>query len=223
MKTAPVILRPLLACTLAIAAWHCDFPDDPPLKSNVAPPPANTVGSIDSAASLLPLKAGVGWVYLAVPKLQSPQSSVAWVSEVVVRGGQYYRVPYVFVTGAPPRLVSGIPILLRNAQRGIAFYDINDDTLREPGRQPRLMFQLPYPAEAGTRQVQPTTLGTATVTVTAKDTLIDDYNGVPVRTYRYDVIDPDGESIVLYIAPGRAIMRVIRRDVVFHTLAWMGL
>ncbi|MBL0174085.1 MAG: hypothetical protein IPP94_02280 [Ignavibacteria bacterium] len=215
----------LVALVCALAAGGCDFPADPPLKAPVTPPAVEARPHIDSAAALLPLRKGVGWVYMAQPKFMAPQSGIAWVTETVMGGTLYHRAPFTYDLN-PVKLVLVLPHCMRQVDRGIAFYDAPFDTLREAPRSPRLMFVLPYPAARGAEWPSgnaPNGPFGMTVTVQAKDTVIADPAGATWHTYRYDVRDAKGERTSLFIVPGKAIVRMQRDDVTIHTMSWIGL
>ncbi|MBI5645909.1 MAG: hypothetical protein HY962_03180 [Ignavibacteriae bacterium] len=213
----------ILALAGLLCVQGCDFPDDPPLKP-IVPPVVTEPSRIDSAQSLLELKRGISWVYMAVPRGEQPQTYVLNPSDVTIAGTRYFRAPFGYTPDAPSRFGVTMPLLLRQVDRSIAFYEFPLDTLREPGRSPRYAFILPYPAQVGSRTAEtngPT--GNVSVLVAAKDTVIEDHTGAMRRVYRYDVTGYRNGKLVIYALPGKALLRIDQDDVTYHTLTWIGL
>lgn len=199
----------------------CDFPSDPPLKiDNPVVPPVNV---IDTASVLLPLRQGAGWVYYAVPRFGPPVSYITYATPEELNGGTFYRVVYYHTLMGPTRVVQGFPVLLRNQSQGLAFYSYYSagDTTAS-SRPPRPQFILPYPAKADTSWIDTGFNTEYLVRVAVKDTSVADYTGLLHRVYRYEVLEKGKETTTLYIIPGKAILKVEQKDMMFHTVAWFG-
>ena len=207
---------------IALTGLHCDFPDDPPLKAP-ATPPVSEISRIDSAAALLELKHGISWVYMAVPKGGVGQTYIMNPVEFMHGGTRYMRAPYGYME-THGRFTLSLPLLMRQVDKSISFYDFPLDTLREPGRTPRFAFMLPYPAGVGrvTPDINGPTSG-VTTKVVAKDTVITDQTGAPRRVYRYEVQGYHNGRTVIYVLPGKALLRIEQDDVDYHTFTWIGL
>jgi hypothetical protein len=204
---------------LVLLATHCDFPADPPLKSDVVEPPA--VEPTDSTGVLLPLHRGVEWVYVH----ETPPRPASLPRLVVPRpldydGVVYHYVPYVAFTGGPTGVDVAFPVLLRNDSLGLSFYqplrieDTSGITVR-----PKYMYTLPYPARSG-RFYQGRNPEFA-VRITHRDTLIAMQNHpVSLPCHRYEVWKGPRLATVLYVVPGLCILRVEDEHRVFHTINW---
>jgi hypothetical protein len=215
------IFLPVLA--FLFSAGGCDFPADPPVKAPVVTPPVDPKPNIDSATALLPLHKGILWVYTAQTSPASTQSGLAQVTETIYGGTKFFRVPYTYWE-SPRDFMIVLPVALRSIGKGVAFYDAAYDSTG-PQRPFRLAFQLPYPAKVGDEwppsgQTAPFGM---TVKVAAKDTAIADPSGKTWNVYRYDVRDSKNKLSILYIVPGKAILRVIAEGVVINTVSWSGL
>lgn len=208
---------------ILIAAFvlvRCDFPADPPLKSITEDPPI--VEPADSTDVLLPLHAGVHWIYIAEnpPRPPGMPRHVA-PRELRYEGRSYFYVPYFSSPGAPGGVHVAFPVLLRNDSTGLGFYQpVRDEDTTSISVRPKYMFTLPYPGRVG--RTYPQRNPEYSVRLTHRDTLIS-YYSQPTMTLpcnRYELWRGPRLTTVFYIVPGLCILRIEDEDRLFHTVGW---
>ncbi|MBI5645910.1 MAG: hypothetical protein HY962_03185 [Ignavibacteriae bacterium] len=209
----------LLALALALISG-CDFPDDPPLRRGEP----KVVVEIDSARSLLPLRTGNIWQYIAVPESGRPQSpSAVTALQQTFSGLVYWELPYLYFhpKGTHPGnpIVAAFPALIRPEGKGLTFYERNLILDSNGTRYPKMMFTLPYPARVDSVCTFPRS--EYTVRVVSKSCVVQHYDSTSAYTcYQYEVEYEGKERTQIYVIPGTAIFKVSMRDLTFYTVEW---
>ena len=202
-----------------MAAASCDFPSDPPIKSQtpVIPPDSNP----DSSKALLPLKGGNAWVYVVFPRLRPDQDPrLASAAQIMDDTIKYFEVPYTYHGNGPMPPTYAFPPILRNTRAGLAFYNKThmEDTLTFT-RPPSHAFTLPYPAKVG--ETWEDASGDVRAVLVSTDTLVYDWsNSFQWKVYRYDVFLRNQLNTTFYILPGSAIIRIEFKNYTFETISW---
>jgi hypothetical protein len=225
-NNAPEPLHGLLRWVMPAAALmvllvsSCDFPASPPLRTGNPDIDPKQVDSFDSAQCLIPLLAGNRWQYIAIPEQHAQQpASYAIASEVKWAGKTFYDLRYAYFMKAPVSTNYAFPALLSRSGAGISLYErfsMQDTVLT---RAPKLAFTLPYPVPAGTKWTDQDS--DYDVRVVSKDTLVRMYNTVQAyRCYQYDVQHRGRDRCTIFVAPGKAFLRIEFQDITFHTVGW---
>jgi hypothetical protein len=209
----------MMSLTIILFA-RCDFPSDPPLKSNTADPPA--IEPTDSTGVLIPLHRRVHWTYLVEVPMRPPSPPrIVSPRELEFEGSTFFYVPYAVAMGGPAAIQVAFPVLLRNDSLGLSFYQPmrSEDTIGITLR-PKYMFTLPYPARVG--RIYSGRNPEYSVRLTHKDTLITMYSHpVSLPCHRYEVWRGPRLTKVFYIVPGLCILRIEDEDrLLFHTISW---
>jgi hypothetical protein len=214
---ARFVVLPLLVFFSLLSS--CDFPADPPLISNTPVDPQPVV-DIDSARSVLPLRAGNKWLYVAAPLQYGQQSpTFATAAEVTWNTQVFYELRYEYALKAPVSATFAFPGLLQKTGSGLTLYERTSPTDTLLTRPPRLSFTLPYPAQKGATWSDPKS--DYSVLVAAKDTLIRAYNTTQYfHCYRYDVFYEHRKRCSIFAVPGSAFLRIEYSDISFHTIGW---
>ncbi len=215
-----VYLRALVMIGSLILFSQCDFPPDPPLKTDQPTTPPVVV-PIDSARWLLPLKAGNTWSYIVTYDVgQVVPLTTATCAQLMFQGEVWYELRYSYYKGSPAETVYGFPPLLQQTSQGLYFYDrgvVQDTVLLS--RSPKLRFVLPYPAQVGSLTRDPR--ADCSVLVVAKDTTVKVINtSQAFRCYRYDVIQSNEVRYTILAVPGSALLKITQDKFNYHTVSW---
>ncbi len=211
----------LLVLLLSFTAG-CEWPPDPPLKTEVPQPP-DTTDPVDTTTVLLPLDTRLSWVYVVTSNVRPPQEARS-ISPVPIdwQSIRFHEVEYIYQTSNPPGLppILAFPPILKNTRTGLSFYHLTNpqDTVVMTS-PPRLVYHLPYPAEQGATWTSPNE--EYQVRLLNVDTLITDINRMKTfRVWRYRITRQRQPETDIFAIPGVAFLRVEDMMFEYHTIGW---